>query len=395
MKKRILFVIDSLNSGGAEKSLVSLLSLFNYNKYDVDLLMFSPNGLYLPLLPNEVNILPVPDSIENQKKTINHLMINKKYKELYIRLGIAFSLRNPVTKNKMHNAQLCWNWYSKGLKKLEKEYDVAIAYSQGMPTYFVHEKVCAKRKICWINTDYKLAPYNKNYDHDHYEHFNHIVAVSNQNRNVFINELPSLHNKTLVIYDILSPTLIKNMALDDGGFQDHYSGIRLLTIGRLVELKGYDLAIEACCKLKKEGIDFKWYVIGEGILEQHLKKQIKKYELENNFILLGTHPNPYPFLKDIDIYIQPSRFEGFGLAIAEAKVFNKPIVATNFTVVHDQLKNNENGLIVDMNAEAIYKGVKNIINCPELRKKLALNLKNEEKGTELEIEKIYTLIENK
>ena len=394
MKKNILFVIDSLQSGGAEKSLVSLLSLFDYQKYNVDLLMFSQNGLYKSLLPEEVKILDVPYILKAQRKSIRYLLDNQKYRELYTRLRISLSLRNPYKRKNMHSAQVCWKWFSKDMKQLDYKYDIAIAYSQGMPTYFVAEKVRARKKICWINTDYKSAPYNKKYDEKYYEQYNKIVAVSTYNKEVFIRELPSMQNKTLVIYDIISPTLISSMSLEKEGFKDNYQGLKLLTIGRLVESKGYDLAIEASYKLKKDGIDFKWYVIGEGILKEKLQKIISQYGLEENFIFLGTYQNPYTFLNEIDIYVQPSRFEGFGLAIAEAKILNKPIIATNFTVVHDQIKNLENGIIVKMNAEAIYQGIKELINNATLRNNLASNLQKEKKGSEKEIEKVYKLIED-
>src|SRR4051794_17137764 len=113
--KKILFVIDSLNSGGAEKSLVSLLTLLDYQKYDVDLLMFSPTGLYLPLLPKKVNILEIPGFIKAQHNNVKYLIKNKNFKELYIRLRASASLRNPYNKKKMHSAQINWSWISKGI----------------------------------------------------------------------------------------------------------------------------------------------------------------------------------------------------------------------------------------------------------------------------------------
>ena len=178
MKKNILFVIDSLSSGGAEKSLVSLLTLFDYSKYSVDLLMFSQKGLYLPLLPEQVNILEVPKYLQEQSKSIKYLINNGKLKELYLRGRTSLDIRNPYLNNKLHGAQITWKWTSKGIENIEKIYDVAIAYSQGMPTYYVAEKVKSKKKLCWINIDYKVAKYNKNYDIEYYNQFNNIVAVS-------------------------------------------------------------------------------------------------------------------------------------------------------------------------------------------------------------------------
>ncbi len=391
--KKILFVIDSLNSGGAEKSLVSLLTLFDYKKYEVDLLMFSPTGLYLPLIPKEVNILDVPSFVEFLHHDITFLIKNRKFKELYARLGASISLRNPYHKKSMHGAQINWRWLSKDIDQLRKDYDVAIAYSQGTPTYFVAEKVKAGKKLCWVNTDYKKAPYNKRFDVRYYEQYDHVIAVSDFNKEVFINEIPTVREKTSVIYDIISPSLIKSMASQEGGFHENFEGLRILTIGRLVDAKGYDMAIKASHKLKQEGFNFKWYAIGEGNLKDKLERWISKYGLDDNFILLGTHQNPYTFLDQSDIYVQPSRFEGYGLAIAEARILQKPIVATNFTVVHNQIRDRENGLIVQMNAEDIYNGIKIMIEDMNLRQGISRNVRNQNVGTEDEIYKIYSLIE--
>ncbi|MGM0874215.1 MAG: glycosyltransferase [Bacillota bacterium] len=391
--KQILFVIDSLNSGGAEKSLISLFSIFDFKKYQVDLLMFSPEGLYLPLLPKEVNVLDVPDLMKTHTSGVKGLVKDGDLRGLYIRIKTSMSLRNPYYKKILHSSQISWKSKSKRINNLEKRYDVAIAYSQGTPTYFVAEKVKADKKLCWINTDYKIAPYNKKFDRKYYDQYDNVVAVSDYNKKVFINEIPSVKEKTSVVYDILSPNLIKSMALEDGGFQDDFNGLRILTIGRLVEPKGYDLAIEACHMLKKQGYKFKWYVIGEGTLKSKLKNMVKEYQLEDVLIFLGTYQNPYGFLRQCDIYVQPSRFEGYGLAIAEARILQKPIVATNFSVVKNQIKNKENGLIVDMNAEAIYKGIQEIIEDEKLKIFICENLRKMILGTEEEIEKVYSLIE--
>lgn len=392
--KKILFVIDSLNSGGAEKSLISLLTLFDYKNYKVDLLMFSPEGLYLPLLHKEVNVLEAPMFMKKQSSGIKSLIKNRNFKELYLRLRASISLRNPYNFKNMHSAQISWKWMTKGIDYLNVKYDIAIAYSQGAPTYFVAEKVKANKKLCWVNTDYKIALYNKIFDLKYYDQYDNIIAVSDYNKEVFINEMPAAKEKTCVIYDIVSPNLIKSMASQDGGFDDNFDGLRILTIGRLVDEKGYDMAIEACYKLKKQGFKFKWYVIGEGDLKSKLENMIKEFQLEDTFILLGTYLNPYVFLKQCDIYVQPSRFEGYGLAIAEARILQKPIIATNFTVVHNQIKNRENGLIADMNSESIYNCIKESIEDNNLKEHLFKNLGNENLGTEQEIKKLYSIIKN-
>ncbi len=392
--KKILFVIDSLISGGAEKSLISLLTIFDYQKYEVDLQMFFPDGLYLSLLPANVNKLEIPAFIEIQHHDIQYLIKNRKLKELFIRIGASVSLRNPYKKKHFHNAQITWKWMAKGIEKLNKKYDVAIAYSQGMPTYFVAERVEANKKLCFINTDYKRALYNRNFDEKFYNKFDYVVTVSEYSKTVFTTELPSALEKTYVIYDIISADLIRSMARQGSGFTDNFKGMRILTIGRLADAKGYDLAIEAAYKLKKGGCYFKWYVIGEGGLKNKLEAMVKEYGLNDYFIFIGTYHNPYVFLKQCDIYVQPSRFEGYGLAVAEARILLKPIIATNFPGVQNQINSGENGLIVDMNPDSLFTGIKDLLEDNALREYFSKNLINEKIGTEQEINKLYSLIEN-
>lgn len=393
MKKKILFVIDSLNSGGAEKSLISLLSLLDYERYDVNLLLFKKEGLFLPLVNENVRIIEVPKIFEDMKESIINLMKKRNFKEAIWRINTSINIRyKSKFTNIKHGAQLIWNSLDNVIPNLEDEYDVAIAYSQGTPTYYVSEKVKAKKKICWVNIDYRKAGYNKNFDLNYYYNFQNIITVSEKCTNVFKETFPEFKNKIITIYDIISEDLVKKMAYKNKGFNDSYKGVKILTIGRLVYQKGYEYAIEAAKYLKNKNIDFKWYVIGEGELEGKLKELVKNNKLEDNFKFLGTFTNPYPFINECDIYCQPSRFEGFGLAIAEARMLNKPIVATNFEIVHDQIRDRENGLIVDMNGESVANGILELINNNELTNSIISCLNKEKKGNIEELDKFYNSI---
>ncbi|CAN7713315.1 glycosyltransferase [Paenibacillus sp. LjRoot153] len=394
MKKKILFVIDSLHSGGAEKSLISLLTLFDYESYEVDLLMFLPNGLYFPLIPKEVRVLDVPNAIQRKRNRVMEVVKNGDLKTLYTRIGLALDHRNPYVNNKMHGAQINWKWMSNSINKLDQNYEVAIAYSQGMPTYFVAEKVNANKKISWFNTDYKSARYNKDFDFKYFNKIDKIVTVSEACKDVLSENFENISEKFEVIYDIVSPKLINEMSIRNSGFEDSNDGIRILTIGRFVDAKGYDLAIDACYLLKSEGVNFKWYALGEGPLKLNIEQRIKEKNLEDTFILLGVDANPYPYIKNTDIYVQPSRFEGKPIAVNEAKVLCKPIVVTKFSTVNSQITDEENGIIVDMNSNDIYKGIKKMIEDSKLRQQICLNLMNEKVGTEEEIHKVYALIES-
>ena len=182
------------------------------------------------------------------------------------------------------------------------------------------------------------------------------------------------------------------MANKGKGYIDNFDGIRILTIGRHVHLKGYDMAIDAAKLLKESGVNFRWYSIGEGELTNQLKKQVKDSGLEKEFIFLGTFTNPYPFVKQCDIYCQPSRFEGFGMAIAEAKILNKPIVVTNFDIVYDQIDNEINGIIADMNSDDISRAIIKFINNSEKKGSILKNMQRYNKQKKSSIDNFYNLI---
>lgn len=394
--KNVIFVIDSLTCGGAEKSLVTLLSLFDYEKYSVDILMFKRNGTFEKFLTDRVNIISAPKYMKLLHLPLKKSFMIKNFKYLLTRLITSFKLRlNNKSKNKLHTAQVVWKSIKSCIEPQDKKYDVAIAYSQGLPTYYVATKVNSNKKLAWINTDYNVAGYKKEYDYDFYKKYNNIVAVSDKLKEIIHKTFAEFQEKITTVYDIIDPNFLHSMSKKGKGFTDDFNGLRILTIGRIVPQKGYDLAIQACEKLKNDGYDFKWYIIGDGCIRKEIEDLIIKKNLINKFILLGEQDNPYQFLKQADIYVQTSKLEGFGLTIAEAKIFKKPLLSTDFNVIYNQIKTEYNGLIVQMNSDAIYKGIKRLIDNNNLRCYFINNL-NLEKAycTVSEVDKIYKLMEN-
>ena len=395
-KESILFVIDSLHCAGAEKSLTTLLLLLNYSKYDVDLQLFGYGGALEELVPKEVNILKPMEYIKfsslSTKNAVIKSLKNMNFKMLSSRLKFSLAIR----KNNYSNAQkarVYWQKVSNVIEKNNKEYDIAISYAQGVPTFYVAEKVCAKKKLAWVNVSYKLGDEDRAFQEQFYDKYNKIVAVSDSAKNIFLETFPKYTDKLEIIYDINDADFIKKMSDQGQSYNDNYTGLRILTIGRLANQKGYDMALEACKILKEKGIEFKWYSLGIGPLKDEIEKYIEDNNLKNHFKLLGVKANPYPFIKDCDIYVQTSRFEGFGIAIAEARMLNKPVVTTRFDAVYNQMKDRKNGLVVDMNSQGIVNGILEVINNKELTNEIISYLKTEKKGNTEELEKFYKLIE--
>lgn len=393
--KKILFVIDSLHCAGAEKSLTTLLSLLDYSKYDVDLQLFGYGGALEELVPKEVNILKPMEYIKfsslSTKNAVIKSLKNMNFKMLSSRLKFSLAIRKKNYSN-AQKARVYWQKVSNVIENNNKEYDIAISYAQGVPTFYVAEKVCAKKKLAWVNVSYKLEDEDRVFQEQFYDKYNKIVAVSDSAKNIFLETFPKYTDKLEIIYDINDADFIKKMSDQGQSYNDNYTGLRILTIGRLANQKGYDIALEACKILKEKGIEFKWYSLGVGPLKEEIEKYINENNLENNFKLLGVKSNPYPFIKDCDIYVQTSRFEGFGIAIAEARMLNKPVVTTRFDAVYNQMKDRKNGLVVDMNAESVVNGILELIQDKKITNEIIEYLKKEKKGNTEELEKFYKLI---
>jgi len=395
MRKRILFVIDSLHCAGAEKSLTTLLSLLDYSKYSVDLQLFAYGGLLEQFVPKEVNILkplpymeftalPLKDALLLSKNRINLKML---FSRIRYSVGIRAGKYNNAQK-----ARIFWQSVRNCISPNPVVYDIAISYAQGVPTFYVAEKVKAAKKVAWVNVSYRLDEKERKFQKQFYDRYDRVVAVSDSARGIFAETFPHLSGKLEVIHDINNPALIYRMADMDSDANLNFDGIKLLTIGRLANQKGYDIALEVCKKLRDANVRFKWYVLGKGPLRGEIEKYIKENDLSEHFILLGTSANPYPYIKNCDIYVQTSRFEGFGIAIAEARILNKPVVTTRFDAVYSQMIDGKNGLVVDMNADAVCEGILKLINDTKLRRKIEEYLKSEKKGNTEEIEKFYRLI---
>lgn len=398
MKKKILFVIDSLICAGAEKSLVTLLSLLDYSKYEVDLQLFHYGGEFEPFLPQEVHLLhPLEYTCFAEKSIlaqIKDILCGKYFRFFIARLNFSLKLRLHKQANNIMKARLYWETVGSVIPQSKQKYDYAIAYAQGIPTFYVRDKITANKKYAWVNVSYRLMGKEKIYQYNFYKCFNSIVLVSDSAKNVFQNIYPDLREKMIVIWDILDYGFIKQLSQKGKSYTDGFLGDRIITVARLNKYqKGYDIALDACNILKNRGIKFKWYALGKGGFRQEMEQYIKEHNLEDYFILLGTTSNPYPYIKDATLYVQTSRHEGFGLSIAEARLLNIPVVTTEFDAVYNQMINGKNGLVVSQDPIAVANAIEHILKDKNLYNSIVNYLKIEKKGNSEEIQKFYQLLD--
>lgn len=398
MKKKLLFVIDSLPCAGAEKSLITLLSNLDYEKYEVNLQLFAYGWTLDELVPKQVNFLPPLTYSNYSNQGLKQMLLQcrslKQFKMVLARLKYSLAIR----KGELTNAQMAriyWESVGPVIENNQKGYDVAISYAQGIPTFYVAEKIQAKKKYAWVNVSYSLDEREKHFQEVYYKQYDNIVAVSESAEEIFLGSFSQFKSKMKIIYDLNDFEMIKSMSQLSPEFklESDSDEIKLLTIGRLNHQKGYDIALEACRLLKEKGFLFKWYVLGKGSLYEEIKQTIQDYGIENEFILLGITANPYPIIEQCDIYVQTSKFEGYGLAIAEARMLNKPVVTTCFDAVYSQMIQGKNGLVMDMNGASIAEGIERLIREPQLRLEIIEYLNQEKKGNVEEIQRFYDLLE--
>ena len=234
--------------------------------------------------------------------------------------------------------------------------------------------VQADKKIGFIHNDYNRIEHNKKMDSKYLECMNIIPTVSEHCMEVLKEVFPNQSEKFCVIKNMVSKDIIGSMAKEKSNIDKKENYIYLNTVARLVHQKGIDIAVDICNDLIKKGYTIKWFVCGDGNDRVKLEKKIKEYNLENNFILLGSQTNPYKYMNLCDIYVQPSRYEGYGITVAEAKVLCKPIIASDIPEFREQIINGETGMLCETRDDFV-KEIEHLINNEKFRKQMQKNLK--------------------
>jgi len=405
-KKKLLFLGIIMNAAGTEQSFLKFINCIDFEKYEVDLILAKNEGLFMKLIPTQVNIKFIPEygelfllSNKNAFSNLFNTFVKKNPLTLFQILPYFFKFLFLPKKKVKTATELFCNFMRKKIASVEKseEYDAAIAYWGDRTMFYLIDKVPnAKKKIAWMHFDYISGTRDDDMYLKYFKSCDKIVNVSTAVDNALKSKFPEISDKCSVIENINSTEFIRRRSLEQDSFPDanHFKGTRLLTIGRITEQKGLDMIPEILKKLKEDNYNLRWYIIGDG--EQSEKEKIINLALKHNvaemLIFLGSTINPYPFMRDCDIYVQPSRFEGKPISVEEAKIMRCPIIAANYLSAKEQLAGGKFGLIADINPAGLYNKIKELIDNPSLREEFANILANENFGNENEIEKFYKML---
>lgn len=423
MKKRIFIAMHYMEIGGAETALIGLLQAMDYTQYDVDLFLYAHRGEMMQFIPEEVNLLPEIPIYAQIERPMKSVLLDGYVGMVLARLKGKIQtwnyMRHHTGKESAAGLQYTADAATPLLPVINPtvEYDLAISFLQ--PHNIVRDKVRAKKKICWIHTDYSIVDVNVKNELPVWSAFDHVISISDDVTKTFLQTFPSLKNKIVMMENILSPKFVRSRAekfdvnLSDNGKgltltlpsregDDKGNGgkvIKLLSIGRFCYQKNLENVPDICRRIKSTLLTshfshkVRWFLIGYGGDEQQIRDKIAEAGMEEHVIILGKKSNPYPFIKACDIYVQPSRYEGKSVTVREAQMLCKPVVVTNYPTASSQIKNGIDGVIVPLDNDGCAKGLAEFILNDSLQKSIRDYLASHDYGNETEIEKLYKLME--
>lgn len=362
MKKKVLFMLDWMNVGGTEKAFLNLVDTMSPEEYEVTLLLLRRQGGFLNAVPEWVKVETIEDAtiIDREIKQPPLPIVREHLKngKIYRGLGVAlFHLWFKLTGDRLPYYRFLFQSTNK------RKYDVAVAYAgplDAITTYIVY-CVEAPVKVQWIHFDVGQFWMNLRLSRRLYPKFQRIYVVSNEARESLIKALPEVADFTVTKHNVIPVRRCKELAELGESFDDNFNGKKIVTVGRLSITKGQDIIPEVAADLVSKGIDFRWYLVGDGKLRSVIEEKAAVLGVSDRVVLLGTKTNPYPYLKDADLYVQTSVHEGFCITLGEAKAFDLPIVSTNCAGAHEQLDGLSNSRIVERKKEEILQAVMDLL----------------------------------
>ncbi len=387
MKKKILFVINTMGRAGAERCLLHLLKAWKEEEYEISLFSVLGRGELFEEVPGHVRILNEAPEVSTvfdrdaRKSFVKDILKGMIKKRIFLRqiFPVLKLLAWQVKEKKTDIKKLCWKIVSDTAPEIEEEFDLAVGYLQGAATYYVMDHVKAKRKIVFLHNEYEASGYCPLSDRIYYEKADRIYCVSDYISEGLKKVFPSCKDKIETFYNFADADWVREKAEEDGALEmvRRPGRICLVTAARLEPVKAFDVAIQAMAFMKQKGILADWYVLGDGSLRHQLEKEIKEKHVEDCFFLLGQKENPYPYIAACDIYVQETRFEGFCTSITEAVILGRKVVASDCGGNREQLTYYGTGVLTQLNPQAIAEGIEKAWNTPQPKVDVACRQKQE------------------
>jgi len=374
-KIKVLFRHRSMEMGGVEKVLLSMLNNLDINKFDLRLCLNLFQGELRNEIPDFVNFKTLAKGKEDFSE---NPLINKI--QLVLRGAKLWLYRTfPIIPDRFI---------------LNNDADVEIATGYTMFSDVLNSSNKKSKKIGWFHSDItypKLQP-AVSLILKQIPKFDYFFWGSQQAKDIFTEKYPDVElPPNEVIRNAIPIEELKQKALE---FQPDFETENpvFINVGRLHSRKGHHKLMEAHSQLLKDGFPHKIYVIGDGEEKENLKNQAEKFGVEHTFILCGSLLNPYPFVKNADFFILPSESEGWPLIIADTLILQKPIIATSVGGIPEMITHKKNGYLIPYKTEEMYKAMKEFIMNKELTSEIQEHLKDSEKQFDNQV--IFDTVEN-
>lgn len=389
--KRILICCNrTLNLGGIEKALTTFLRALNTEANEVLLVLYGKNGALYPELPlDDIDVFYV-SSIQPSKylkQDVKNLRVAEVIKGLWNRLRLR------VEKDWYARIMYTYRIIERGLR-FPGHFDCAISFTTDYSDLSMVAAADADKRIAFVHGDATQGKRAARLNDRLVRKMDKIYAVSDRAKELFVVMHPECEKAMDVLHNVIIREDIEKRAEEpaDGMIIDGKP--ILCTVGRVSPEKGQQMIPQTALMLKNAGLDFRWYIIGDGGLREELEHQVSQLGLEDCVILLGAKANPYPYIKNCDVYVQTSFSEAYCLTVAEARILCKPIITTDAPGLREQIISGENGLIVDaMTPEALFDGICLVLSDSEMRKKFADALCSESNSDSSPLQKLYDYIE--
>ena len=376
--KKVLFVINTLGCAGAETALIELLKSLDEKEYELSLYVLMGQGEMIDKISENVKLLNdhyCKDSVLSKqgKQAMMKTVWHSFWKNGDVFGKFAYIVRTFSAMRRTGKFQpdkILWRVISDGSPRFEETYDLAVAYLEGGSTYYVADHVKAKKKAAFIHIDYESSGYTRGMDRNCFDKMDRIFTVSDEVKKHFLNVYPKYQDKVKVFHNIINQDEIRRKAGEETGFEDHFDGVRLLTVGRLTYQKAYDIAIDAMKLSKDRGYKVRWYILGEGSERPALEKKVKELGLEKEFLMPGAASDPFPYYKQADIYVHATRFEGKSIAIQEAQTLGCAIIASDCNGNREQIVQGKDGLLCRLDPESIAEAVISLVEDRDKRIRL-------------------------
>lgn len=347
--KNILFLIESLSGGGAEKVLTTLLQNLNYEQYNITLCCICNIGKHLNSInsrTNYISILPNTNNLNYFKRLIYKL----KYKLIYNILPLKW----------------VYQWF------IPHHADIEIAFVEGYVTKLLAHSTNKKaQRIAWVHCDMQQFHWTKSIynniaeEEKTYQKYHQIITVSATVQKAFQNEFKNVSVPITTLYNPIDSLEILNKSQKAINVPDKNSStIRLVSVGRFTTPKAYDRLLRIINQLIIEKYSIELWLLGDGEQRNLLENYIKEQHLENIVTLWGFQDNPYAYLAQCDLFVCSSISEGYSTAVTEALILGLPVITTNCSGMHELLKNGEYGIITENSEESLYEGLKLLLDNP-------------------------------